>query len=46
MVIVLDNHVWIINVSKDMKKRHNKWGGGRKNNGTFMCNINCQGIEN
>jgi hypothetical protein len=34
-------------VSKDMKKmRYNKGGGSREGSGTFMSNINYQGIEN
>ena len=36
-----------LNVSKDMgKKRHNKGDGSREGSGTFMSNINYQGIEN
>ena len=33
-------------VCKDMKKIYNKGGGSREGCGTFMSNLNCQGIEN
>ena len=33
-------------VSKDMKSMlHRKRGGSKEGSGTFMSNINCQGIE-
>ena len=46
-MIICESYIFEINVNKDMKSMfQKKKGGSREDNGTFMSNTNCQGIEN
>ena len=46
-MVICGSYMLGFDVSKHMKQKgYNKGGGSREGSGTFMSNINCQGIEN
>jgi hypothetical protein len=46
-MVICGSYKFEFSVSKDMKKNwYNMGGDSRENNGIFMSNTDCQGIEN